>query len=94
MTAGTLTRADIAAKINQQIGLSRAQRGQNLQGAFSVTAAMRPRIEGRRVLLVDDVLTTGATANAASRALLRAGATAVDVLVFARVVTDGREVTT
>ena len=75
-------------RTRQQIGLSRAQRAQNLQGAFSVTAAMRPRIEGRRVLLVDDVLTTGATANAASRALLRAGATAVDVLVFARVVTD------
>ena len=51
-------------------------------------------MQGRRILLVDDVLTTGATANAAARALLRAGATAVDVLTFARVVTDGREVTT
>ncbi len=40
------------------------------------------------MLLVDDVMTTGATANAASRALLRGGAASVDVLTFARVVTD------
>ena len=44
-------------------------------------------ITDRTVVLVDDVMTSGATANAASRALLRAGAKRVDVLVFARVVT-------
>ncbi len=81
-------------RTRQQIGLTRAQRAENLQGAFHVSAAMRSLVEGRRILLVDDVLTTGATVNAASRALLRAGASAVDVLTFARVVTDGREVTT
>jgi ComF family protein len=69
-----------------QVGLSRAQRGDNLQGAFRVPAEARPGLAGKRVLLVDDVLTTGATANAASRALLRGGAGAVDVLAFARVV--------
>ena len=70
-----------------QVGLSRNQRGDNLQGAFKVPAEGKARLKGKRVLLVDDVLTTGATANAASRALLRGGASAVDVLAFARVVT-------
>jgi len=51
-----------------------------------VAAAAKAAIAGRRVLIVDDVYTTGATARAATRALLRAGAAAVDVLVFARVV--------
>ncbi len=81
-------------RTRQQVGLTRTQRADNLQGAFHVSTAMRGLVEGRRILLVDDVLTTGATVNAASRALLRAGASAVDVLTFARVVTDGREVTT
>ncbi len=76
-------------RTRQQVGLTRAQRADNLQGAFRVPPGARPQIEGRRILLVDDVLTTGATANAAARALLRAGATAVDVLTFARVVNDG-----
>jgi len=71
-----------------QVGLTRAQRSENLQGAFQVPGAAKPRLEGLRVLLVDDVLTTGATANAA-RALLRGGARAVDVLAFARVTAEG-----
>ncbi|WP_248306819.1 ComF family protein [Bosea sp. AAP35] len=76
-------------RTRQQVGLTRAQRADNLQGAFKVHPAARPDVEGRRILLVDDVLTTGSTANAAARALLRAGASAIDVLTFARVVTDG-----
>jgi ComF family protein len=71
-----------------QVGLSRNQRAENLQGAFRVPNSARPRLKGKRVLLVDDVLTTGATANAASRALLRGGAASVDVLAFARVVAE------
>lgn len=68
-----------------QVGLSRAQRAENVQGAFRV--ADGAQVRGRKIVLVDDVLTSGATANAASRALQRAGASRVDVLVFARVVT-------
>jgi ComF family protein len=71
-----------------QVGLTRAERGSNLQGAFRVPKEARPRLEGKRVLVIDDVLTTGATANAASRALLRGGARKVDLLTFARVVMD------
>ncbi|CAN5284752.1 ComF family protein [soil metagenome] len=73
----------------QQVGLSAGERDRNVRGAFRVPADRKAEIAGRRVLLVDDVYTTGATARAATRALLRAGATAVDVLVFARVVKGG-----
>ncbi len=76
-------------RTRSQVGLSKSQRGDNLQGAFRVPAEAKPHVAGKRVLLVDDVVTTGATANACSRALLRAGASAVDVLSFARVVADG-----
>jgi ComF family protein len=67
-----------------QAGLSRAQRALNLQGAFRVAEEMARRVEGRKIVLIDDVMTSGSTANAAARALLRAGAGRVDVLVFAR----------
>ena len=66
-----------------QVGLNRTQRAANMQGAFRCPPTAR--LNGRRIVLVDDVLTSGATANAASRALLRGGAKSVDVLVFARV---------
>jgi ComF family protein len=71
-----------------QVGLSRAQRADNVQGAFRAPKEAHARLKGRRVILVDDVLTSGATANAAARALLRGGAAQVDLLVFARVVTS------
>ncbi|MFO1104395.1 MAG: double zinc ribbon domain-containing protein [Methylocystis sp.] len=71
-----------------QVGLTRAQRAANLSGAFRVSPDRADAIIGRNVVLVDDVLTTGATANAAARALLRAGAARVDLLVFARAVTS------
>jgi ComF family protein len=70
----------------QQVGLTRAERGENVQGAFRVPAAARAEVAGRRLVLVDDVLTSGATLDACARALLRAGAAQVDVLVLARVV--------
>jgi ComF family protein len=70
----------------QQVGLSRSERAGNVQGAFRVAAAAKAEVAGRRLVLIDDVLTSGATADACARALLRAGAAQVDVLVLARVV--------
>ncbi len=69
-----------------QVGLSRSQRALNMQGAFQVTEGMAARVAGRAIVLIDDVMTSGATVNAAARALLRGGAKRVDVLVFARAV--------
>jgi predicted amidophosphoribosyltransferase len=70
----------------QQVGLWRPQRASNVQGAFKVSADRQSEIAGRRAILIDDVLTSGATLDACARALLRAKAAQVDVLVFARVV--------
>ena len=70
----------------RQVGLTKAQRQQNLQGAFHVPDDVKMSLNGQRVLLVDDVMTTSSTANAAARVLLRAGATNVDIVTFARVV--------
>src|SRR5258705_4581463 len=70
----------------QQIGLSRPQRASNVQGAFKVAPERSADIQGRRVVLIDDVLTSGATTDAGARALLRRKASQGDVLVFARVV--------
>jgi ComF family protein len=70
----------------QQVGLSQSERALNVQGAFRVPAESKGTIAGQKLVLVDDVLTSGATVDACARALLRAGAPSVDVLVFARVV--------
>jgi ComF family protein len=61
-------------------------RRRNMRGAFRVPAGRRAAVEGKSVLLIDDVLTTGATAEACARALKRAGAANVHVLALARVV--------
>ena len=68
----------------QQSQLSRRERQANLRGAFTVPAAMRARVAGLHVGLVDDVMTTGATAHEAATALLAAGARRVDLWVAAR----------
>lgn len=68
-----------------QVGLGAREREDNVRGAFRVPAGEEIVIRGRRVLLVDDVFTTGVTVSAATKALKRAGASAVDVLTFARV---------
>ena len=74
----------------QQVGLSRPQRAANVQGAFRVPAEGKVEVAGRRLVLVDDVLTSGATVEGCARALLRAGAANVDVLIFARVADPAR----
>jgi ComF family protein len=74
----------------QQVGLSQAERALNVQGAFRVPDESKGEVAGRRLVLIDDVLTSGATSDACARALLRAGAKSVDVVVFARVVDAAR----
>ncbi len=89
---GVKVRGDVLHRVRateQQIGLSRAQRATNVQGAFQVSADRQSEVQGRRVVLIDDVLTSGATLDACARALLRAKAAQVDALVFARVVETG-----
>ncbi len=74
----------------QQVGLDKPARALNVQGAFRVPPERKAEVAGRKLILVDDVLTSGATLDACARALFRGGAASVDVLVFARVVTPGR----
>ncbi len=68
-----------------QAGKSGAGRKRNVAGVFEASPSWRRRIEGRSVLLVDDVLTTGATLEGCARALKTAGAARVGVVVIARV---------
>jgi ComF family protein len=66
--------------------LGREARRRNVAGAFQVNRRHAQALAGARILLIDDVLTTGATAEACAKTLLNSGAKAVDLLVFARVV--------
>ncbi|WP_374579014.1 ComF family protein, partial [Phenylobacterium sp.] len=68
-----------------QGGRSASGRRRNVAAAFTVPPGRKTQVEGRTVLLIDDVMTTGATLEGCARALLAAGAARVDVAVVARV---------
>ena len=80
-------------RTRSQVGLTAKQREKNVSGAFAVPATMRSSIAGRRILLIDDVITTGATVEACTRALMACNAANVDVLAVA-LVADPLRVTT
>jgi ComF family protein len=67
-------------------GLGRLARERTVAGAFRIGPAWKQAVKGRRIVLIDDVYTTGATAKGCARVLKRAGAAEVNVLCWARVV--------
>lgn len=69
-------------------GAGRRQREAMLRGAFAVPAKARPEILGKRILLVDDVYTSGATTNAITRVLKRSGAACVTIACWTRVLPE------
>ena len=88
---GTLALIDgLSRKRNtpSQGGLTARQRRRNVAGAFEVRASRLGRLKGSTVTLVDDVLTTGSTLTACTKALKKAGVARVNVLVLARVVRE------
>jgi ComF family protein len=74
-------------KTRQQVGLTADARARNVAGAFAARADAVARLNGRGVVIVDDVVTTGSTVKALTKALHKAGVERVDVLSFARVAT-------
>lgn len=75
-------------RTTSQVGLTHDQRRRNVQGAFAVDPERAAPLQSRAIVLVDDVITTGATVEACARALKRAGAARVDVLALALVTPD------
>jgi ComF family protein len=89
--AGLPARADVLLRpleTAHQAALDRAERQRNLRRAFMVDPRQRAVLQGRRVALVDDVMTTGTTVREAAAALTRAGAASVQVWVLARTPAD------
>ena len=70
----------------RQVGLSADARSRNVAGAFIAAPDAVVRLKGRRVVIVDDVITTGSTVKAVTLALKRGGVDKIDVIAFARVV--------
>ncbi len=91
--AGLAFAPDLLTRVRatpSQKELSADARRRNVAGAFAASAPFANEIEGAHVILIDDVLTTGATLSACARAARRAGAARVDALVIARVVRGGQ----
>ncbi|HEY0447410.1 MAG TPA: ComF family protein [Allosphingosinicella sp.] len=87
--SGLAVRLDLLTRIKATPplkGLGKAERALAVRGAFRVGEAAKPLLKGRTVILVDDVHTSGATANACAKALKRGGAARVNILCWARVV--------
>jgi ComF family protein len=72
-------------RTRQQVGLTADERRRNVRRAFAVPLELKTHVDGRRILLIDDVRTTGATLTSCTEALRKAGADHVDVLTFALV---------
>ncbi len=75
----------------QQVGLGLSERQDNVRAAFHVAPEHDASVRGRRILLVDDVYTTGATVCSVAKALKKQGAASIDVLTFARVLPGDAE---
>lgn len=91
--AGVAVTPDLLRRVRftrPQVGLSAEARRRNVAHVFRLRPRYAGQVKDMRILLVDDVLTTGATAEACARVLLRAGAATVDVLTLARVMTPRR----
>lgn len=73
-------------RTRQQVGLSREARHRNVAGAFRTPPGLLAKLAGRRIIIVDDVITTGSTIAAIARLLAKSGVDKVDVISFARVV--------
>ncbi|TCT04317.1 ComF family protein [Aquabacter spiritensis] len=88
-STGVPVRADLLRRIRatpSQVALHRNARHANVAGAFALSPPAPVFVKNRRILLIDDVMTTGATLDACARILRRGGAKGVDALTFARVV--------
>lgn len=91
--SGVPWRSDLLRRVRPtaaQVGLGYRERQANVKDAFAVPENRRFELDGRSLLLVDDVLTSGSTAGACARALRKAGAARVDVLCFALVLEPAR----